>query len=396
MKKFFICKSKFFKNPTFSGLLLILFCFLAIFISNTNFWKTYNYIINYPLIKINTHDKNFSLTNIVNDILMTFFFLEIGIEIKHEMLVGSLKNKSRAILPGIAAIGGMIFPALIYNFITKEDSSISSGWAITVATDIAFAVGVLKILGHSIPHSLLIFLLSLAIFDDIGAILIIAFFYSNHIDQYMILLSTLVILTILSINYLRVTCIYIYIIFGILLWESIFLSGIHSTISGVILGILMPHSSYLSSSKYEKSMAFLKKSLSFLNKYFILPIFAFFNSGINFSNFENLSSSLLPFGIFFGLVLGKPIGVFLFSYLSVKFKLSKLPVGISFKEIAGISFLCGIGFTMSIFISNLAFQNINEKIIYIAKFSILISSIVSSVIGFLFLYFLYKKIKLKN
>ncbi|MDQ1237636.1 MAG: Na+/H+ antiporter NhaA [Wigglesworthia glossinidia] len=380
------------KHPALGGVLLIFCCVFAMLIKNSNYSYLYDKIINYPIFGINTYYEKFTILNLVNDVLMTLFFLEIGLEIKNEMLVGSLNSKAKSILPGIAAIGGMAIPALIYSILTINDTHlIRSGWAISIATDIVFAVGILKILGNRVPKSLVTFLLALAIFDDIGAILAIALFYSNDINQYMILFSLGTVLLLFLLNIYNIRYITLYLIIGILLWISILYSGIHVTLSGIILGIILPHK-FSISQKYQDSIILFTKKLSYLTKYFILPAFAFVNSGVCITNISyHVFNFSLSTGIFLGLVFGKPIGVFSFSYLSILLKISKLPEGISLKEIFGISILCGIGFTMSMFISNLAFSNISTEIISLAKFSILFSSLISGIFGFLFLYKIYKK-----
>lgn len=381
----------FFKNPVFGELLLIFCCILAIFMTNSNYFNLYKDIINYPIFKFYSYYKNFTILDLVNEILMTLFFLEIGIEIKHEVLFGALNNKSKAILPGFAALGGMIVPAFVYSFITmKENNIIQSGWAISIATDIVFAVGILKILGNKIPHSLIVFLLALAIFDDLGAILAIALFYSNSIDQSMIIFALGIISILFLLNFYKIQYLTIYCILGLLLWIFIFFSGIHVTLSGIILGIILPHQSSINKQYFSTIFCF-KKLLSKLTKYCILPCFAFANSGIHISNISyDVIFSSLTIGIFLGLVFGKPIGVFMFSYLSILCKFSKLPTGISLREIFGVSLLCGIGFTMSIFISNLAFSDIYVENLELAKFSVLLSSLISGTSGFLFLYKIYK------
>ncbi|AFA41303.1 sodium-proton antiporter [Wigglesworthia glossinidia endosymbiont of Glossina morsitans morsitans (Yale colony)] len=387
----------FLKNPVFGELLLIFCCTLAIFMTNSNFLNLYKDIINYPIFKFYSHYENFTILDLVNNILMTLFFLEIGIEIKHEILFGALNNKSKAILPGIAALGGMIIPALVYSLTTmKENNIIQSGWAISIATDIVFAVGILRMLGNKIPHSLIVFLLALAIFDDIGAILAIALFYSSKINQSMILCSFGIILILFLLNFYKIKYLTIYCILGVSLWVFIFFSGIHATLSGIILGVILPHQSSINKN-YFNAIFYFKKLLSKLTKYCILPCFAFVNSGIHVNNISyDMMFSSLTIGIFLGLVFGKPVGVFIFSYLSILCKFSKLPTGISLKEIFGVSLLCGIGFTMSIFISNLAFSDIYIKNLELAKFSVLLSSLISGVSGFLFLYKIYKNKKVNK
>lgn len=387
----------FFKHPIFGGVLLILCCILAIFMKNSNFFNLYQNIITFPIFQFNSYHENFTILNLVNDVLMTLFFLEIGIEIKHEILFGTLNNKSKAMLPGIAALGGMIVPALIYSLTTiNANNIIQSGWAISIATDIVFAVSILKMLGNKIPRGLIAFLLALAIFDDIGAILSIALFYSNNINENMIWFSCGIILCLLLLNFYKIQYLTVYCILGLLLWIFIFFSGIHVTLSGIILGMILPHQSSIAN-KYYNSIFFFKKFLNILTKYFVLPSFAFVNSGISVNNLSyNMIFSSLTAGIFLGLVFGKPIGVFIFSYLSILFKFSKLPSGISLKEILGVSLLCGIGFTMSIFISNLAFSEVYADILELAKFSVLLSSSISGTIGFLFLYKIYADKKLIN
>ena len=378
----------FFSREEKSGILLLIFATLALIVVNSPLQSIY-YDVKYASIPISLGDFNFtkSISHWVNDGLMAIFFFVIGLELKREILEGELSSFDRIVLPAIAAIGGMVAPALVYFFINYGNSENMSGWAIPTATDIAFSLAVLLIIGKQVPLSLKVFLLSLAIIDDLGAVLIIAFFYTSEISSTYLLYSAIILLLLVVINLYGVQKMFLYILLGIFLWYFVLKSGIHATIAGVVLAATIPNSE---NPNYEESM--LKKLEHKLHNFvgiIVLPIFAFFNSDINFGDVTlNSIYSPLSLGIILGLLIGKPIGITLFTYIGLKTRIFTLPEGVSLNDILGLSFLCGIGFTMSLFINGLAFTDIN--LIDSSKLGIFIGSIVSAIAGYIILSSKYK------
>jgi NhaA family Na+:H+ antiporter len=373
----------FFSREEKSGILLLLFAMLALIIVNSPLQSLY-FEIKYTYIPINIGDFSFTknVSHWVNDGLMAIFFFVIGLELKREILEGELSSFDRMVLPAIAAIGGMLAPAVVYVLINYSNPENMSGWAIPTATDIAFSLAVLLLLGKSVPLSLKVFLLSLAIIDDLGAVLIIAFFYTSEISMIYLSYSAAVLALLILLNLSGSQKMYIYILLGIFLWYFVLKSGIHATIAGVLLATTIPNNQ---KNNIDDSM--LKKLEHKLHNFvgiLVLPIFAFFNSDINFSDvtLDSLYSPL-SLGIVLGLLLGKPIGITFFTYIGMKTKLFKLPNDVTLKDIFGLSFLCGIGFTMSLFINGLAFSD--SALVDSSKLGIFIGSIVSAIAGYLIL-----------
>ena len=373
----------FFSREEKSGILLLLFATLALITVNSPLQSLY-YDIKYTDIPINLGDFNFtkSVSHWVNDGLMAIFFFVIGLELKREILEGELSSFDRMVLPAIAAVGGMAAPALVYILININNPENMSGWAIPTATDIAFSLAVLLIIGKSVPLSLKVFLLSLAIIDDLGAVLIIAFFYTAEISSIYLLYSLIVFGLLVVVNLSGNQKMYIYMILGIFLWYFVLKSGVHATIAGVLLATTIPNNA---KNNYDHSMLkHLEHKLHNFVGILVLPIFAFFNSDINFSDVTMSSVySPLSMGIILGLLLGKPIGITLFTYVGMKTKLFSLPENVTIKDVFGLSLLCGIGFTMSLFINGLAFTE--TYLIDSSKLGIFIGSIVSAIAGYLIL-----------
>ena len=373
----------FFSREEKSGILLLLFATLALITVNSPLQSLY-YDIKYTDIPINLGDFNFtkSVSHWVNDGLMAIFFFVIGLELKREILEGELTSFDRMVLPAIAAIGGMAAPAIVYILVNINYPENMSGWAIPTATDIAFSLAVLLIIGKSVPLSLKVFLLSLAIIDDLGAVLIIAFFYTAEISSVYLLYSLIVFGLLVVVNLLGNQKMHVYMILGIFLWYFVLKSGIHATIAGVLLATTIPNNAR---NDYDHSM--LKRLEHKLHNFvgiLVLPIFAFFNSDINFSDVTMSSVySPLSMGIILGLLLGKPIGITLFTYVGMRTKLFTLPENVTIKDVFGLSLLCGIGFTMSLFINGLAFTE--TYLIDSSKLGIFIGSIVSAIAGYLIL-----------
>ena len=373
----------FFSREEKSGILLLLFATLALITVNSPLQSLY-YDIKYTDIPINLGDFSFtkSVSHWVNDGLMAIFFFVIGLELKREILEGELSSFDRMVLPAIAAIGGMAAPAAVYILININNPENMSGWAIPTATDIAFSLAVLLIIGKSVPLSLKVFLLSLAIIDDLGAVLIIAFFYTAEISSIYLLYSLVVFGLLVFVNLSGNQKMYIYMILGIFLWYFVLKSGVHATIAGVLLATTIPNNA---KNDYDHSMLkHLEHKLHNFVGILVLPVFAFFNSDINFSDVTMSSVySPLSMGVILGLLLGKPIGITLFTYVGMKTKLFSLPENVTLKDVFGLSLLCGIGFTMSLFINGLAFTE--TYLIDSSKLGIFIGSIVSAIAGYLIL-----------
>jgi len=381
----------FFKLEAASGLTLLLAALIALIISNSNLSIHYFNILETNIL-IGTKSIGLNLTVIewINDALMAIFFFVVTLEIKREFLQGELSKPKQALLPIIGAVGGMAVPALFYIFINFDSSNTLNGWAIPSATDIAFSLGVLSLLGSRVPISLKVFLTALAIIDDLGAILIIAFFYSNELNYTFLIMMFMSLIVLLLLNKYNVTKFFPYFIVGLFLWYSTHGSGIHSTISGVILALTIPHRSS------EKDFSLLLKLEHLISPYVafgIMPLFALANAGVSL---ENISISSLtqpvPLGIMCGLFFGKQIGVFLFSFISVKMKLAEMPNNSNWLKFYAVGILTGIGFTMSLFVGNLAFIS-NIQYIDGVKIGVLIGSLLSSVVGYLMLLIVMKKNK---
>ena len=373
----------FFSREEKSGILLLLFATLALITVNSPLQSLY-YDIKYTDIPISLGDFNFtkSVSHWVNDGLMAIFFFVIGLELKREILEGELSSFDRMALPAIAAVGGMAAPALIYILININNPENMSGWAIPTATDIAFSLAVLLIIGKSVPLSLKVFLLSLAIIDDLGAVLIIAFFYTAEISSVYLLYSLIDFGLLVVVNLSGNQKMYIYMILGIFLWYFFLKSGVHATIAGVLLATTIPNN--VENNVDHSMLKHLEHKLHNFVGILVLPVFAFFNSDINFSDVTMSSVySPLSMGVILGLLLGKPIGITLFTYVGMKTKLFSLPENVTLKDVFGLSLLCGIGFTMSLFINGLAFTE--TYLIDSSKLGIFIGSIVSAVAGDLIL-----------
>ena len=373
----------FFSREEKSGILLLLFATLALITVNSPLQSLY-YDVKYTDIPINLGDFNFtkSVSHWVNDGLMAIFFFVIGLELKREILEGELSSFDRMVLPAIAAIGGMAAPALVYILININNPENMSGWAIPTATDIAFSLAVLLIIGKSVPLSLKVFLLSLAIIDDLGAVLIIAFFYTAEISSVYLLYSLIVFGLLVVVNLSGNQKMYIYMVLGIFLWYFVLKSGVHATIAGVLLATTIPNN--VENNVDHSMLKHLEHKLHNFVGILVLPVFAFFNSDINFSDVTMSSVySPLSMGVILGLLLGKPIGITLFTYVGMKTKLFSLPENVTLKDVFGLSLLCGIGFTMSLFINGLAFTE--TYLIDSSKLGIFIGSIVSAIAGYLIL-----------
>lgn len=422
---------KFANREKIGGLLLILATLVAVGIMNSSlaegyehFWKE-KYVIANEEFGINR-----SLHHWINDGLMVIFFFVVGLELKREFLVGELANKKNATLPVIAAIGGMLIPALIYISFNAGGDHLK-GWGVPMATDIAYSLGIIALLGKRVPMPLKVFLTALAIVDDIGAILVIALFYSSEISWISLGIGGGLMVVLFALNLLGVRNIAVYIIIGIALWVAFLLSGVHATLAGVLLALAIPvkvkmgtkvfkqkteeklkeleardleHKSALKDKKqldivneirdYTKKsrspLLRLENSLSGFNAFFIIPLFALANAGVPFeSGWTEVFTDATGHGIMIGLILGKFLGVFGFSWIGIKLGFGQLPKGANWGAMAGIGLLAGIGFTMSLFITNLAFDG--GEIIDVAKISILLASFIAAILGLIVLSVSLKK-----
>jgi NhaA family Na+:H+ antiporter len=371
----------FFKLEAASGLVLLFAAILALYISNSNFSELYFSTLNkYLFIGINDIGLKLSVIHWINDALMAIFFFFVTLEIKREFLQGELSNIKQAMLPIVGAVGGMLVPALIYVYINFGDPETLNGWAIPSATDIAFSLGVLSLLGKRVPISLKVFLTALAIIDDLGAILIIALFYSGDLNIKYLLLMLISFIALLLVNKFNIKKFFPYLLIGIFLWDFTHNSGIHATIAGVLLAMTIPHR------KKEKDFSLLIKIEHAISPYVafgIMPLFAFANAGVSL---EGLSLSTLmdkvPLGIVLGLFIGKQLGVFVFSYISIKLKIAQMPTNANWFNFYGVGILTGIGFTMSLFVGNLAFV---ENVQYMdgVKIGVLAGSLLSTLAGYI-------------
>lgn len=371
---------EFFHDSRAVGITLVCCTVASLVISNTSFGERYLAFWNTELhISVTNLNLPHSPLHIVNDFLMAVFFLLVGMEIKRELMVGELSSVRKALLPIFAAIGGMALPAIIYLLWTGGDPVLSRGWGIPMATDIAFSLAVLSMLGGRASFSLRVFLMALAIIDDLGGILAIAIFYAEQINWLNLVIGGGVLFVLSLLNLLKYKRYYIYMILGLLLWYFIYNSGVHATIAGVLLAFTIP---------LHKIEA-LEHSLHDPVNFIILPIFALANTAIILpDSYGHIFTSVVHHGIFTGLVLGKPLGIFLFSWLAVKFGIASLPRGMRWKEVAGMGMVAGIGFTISIFMSTLAFKI--PEIQVISKVAIIGASVTAGVLGYISLRLLGK------
>ena len=373
----------FFKLESATGLVLLIGAVVALILSNSNLSGYYFDVLKtHILIGTQNFGLDLSILHWINDVLMCVFFFVVTLEIKREFIHGELSRPKQASLPIIAAIGGMAVPAIIYVIINFETGNTLRGWAIPSATDIAFSIGVLSLLGKRVPISLKIFLMALAIIDDLGAIIIIAFFYSTELQYIYLILMLGSFLALLIINKFGVKKFAPYLLIGLFLWYFTHESGIHSTISGVVLALTIPHRIH------EKDLSLLLKLEHILSPYVafgIMPLFALANAGVSLEGIStNTLMAPVPLGIVCGLFFGKQIGVFLFSYLSIKLKFAEMPSNSNWIKLYGVGILTGIGFTMSLFVGNLAFMENTQHMVGV-KIGVLCGSLLSAFVGYFLL-----------
>lgn len=371
------------------GILLLGAAILAILMANSPFASVYGGLLDTTVaIQIGTLAINKPLMLWINDGLMAIFFFLIGLEIKREVLEGELSSFSQVILPGAGALGGMIVPAAIYAWFNWGNTVAMDGWAIPVATDIAFALALLSVFGSRVPTSLKVFLLTLAIFDDLAAIVIIAIFYSGDLSLTALYIGIGAIIIAAVMNRLNVTRVSAYIMLGVILWVAVLKSGVHATLAGVVIALFIP----MRDSEGRSPLRELEHDLHSPVAFAILPIFAFANAGLSMSGMsvEDVTHPV-TLGVILGLVLGKPLGILLFVGLVLALRIGRLPNDISFGQLLGVAFACGIGFTMSLFIAGLAFEHGSGDYFAGDRLGVLLGSVLSAVIAFVLLHFCLPK-----
>lgn len=380
---------QFFKHESVVGILLILSTLVAMLFANSPLAGLYNHFLDIPMvISFGEFVIAKPLLLWINDGLMALFFFMVGLEIKREVIEGALQERSKVAVPAFAAVGGMVVPALVYYAFNAGDAAAMKGWAIPMATDIAFALGILSLLGNRVPPALKVFLLALAIIDDLGAIIVIALFYGHGLSFLSLGIAMAVALILLTMNLRNVRNTSLYILLGIIMWAAVLKSGVHATIAGVVLGLLIP--------LHENRNRFhsLESSLYIPVNYLILPLFAFVNTGVSFGSVSAKDfTDSVTIGIASGLVIGKSVGIFLFSYLAVVLRLGKLPDGVNGPQLLGVAMLGGIGFTMSLFIGSLAFECSGDACFSLVdeRIGILLGSVLSGVAGFFYLSMVLKR-----
>ncbi len=378
--------SGFFKLESAGGIMLMFAAAFAMLLANTPLQSYYTLLLDTPVeIRVGALEIAKPLLLWINDGLMAVFFFLIGLELKRELIEGELSNKRNIILPGIGAIGGMLVPALIYTYFNTGDSVAMKGWAIPAATDIAFALGILSLLGSRVPTSIKVFLTSIAIFDDIGAILIIALFYTANILLPALVVVAFCILILVFLNKRGIESKSVYLLVGIIMWVAMLKSGVHATLAGVIVAMFIPIKS--KTEPHYSPLKSLEHDLHTVVAFFILPVFAFANAGISFINISSEQFlHTIPVGIALGLFIGKQVGIFGLCWIFIKLKITNLPSGMSWSSLYGTAALCGVGFTMSLFIGSLAFEETGVNLLFDERLGIILGSLASGVVGYLILH----------
>lgn len=376
----------FIKLESASGIMLIGAAIVAMILANSSLSVHYTLLLEMPVeVRVGPLQIAKPLLLWVNDGLMAVFFFLVGLELKREFLEGELSDKRKIIFPAIGAIGGMIVPALIYVFFNRNDPVAIQGWAIPAATDIAFALGILSLLGNRVPASLKVFLISLAIFDDVGAIIIIAVFYSENLSLTALLIAAACLTILFVFNRRKVMETAPYILVGLVMWTAVLKSGVHATLAGVLLAMFIPMRNIHDPAK--SPLLELEHNLHTAVAFGVLPLFAFVNSGVSLLGVDmDYLLHPVPLGIAAGLFFGKQIGVFGFCWLAVQLRIVQLPGSIDWRNLYGVSLLCGVGFTMSLFIGSLAFEATGQNLLFDERLGIIIGSLLSAGAGFLVLH----------
>ena len=384
---------EFLQMESAGGIILMAAAALALIAANSPAAGLYAYFLETPVeVRVGALQVAKPLILWVNDGLMAVFFFLVGLELKREILNGELSRPANVLLPAIGAVGGMVFPVAIFVFVNAGDAAAMRGWAIPAATDIAFALGILMLLGSRVPVSLKVFLVSLAIFDDLGAIVIIALFYSAELSTTALLMSLVCIAVLALMNWRRVSSVSPYIMVGVIMWVAVLKSGVHATLAGVALAAFIPMRDAQDPNR--SPLRELEHDLHSVVAFGVLPLFAFVNAGISFSG-VGVSDLLhtVPLGIAAGLFVGKQVGIFALCFIAIKTGLARLPEGAGWGGLYGVSILCGVGFTMSLFVSSLAFEGIamETKLLFDERLGIILGSLLSGVMGYLVLHFTLPK-----
>lgn len=393
--------SEFVRLEASSGILLFITAVLALLIANSPYAHFYEYFLDAQHhIQLWHWSLNFTLVLLINDLLMAVFFLLVALEIKREILTGALNSFSKISLPALAAVGGMVAPALVYLIFNHQDPVAAHGWAIPTATDIAFALGIMALAGKRVPLELKLFLMTLAIFDDMGAIAIIAVFYSGVIHASGILGAVLCVLVLGWMNHKKVNHLAGYVIVGLVLWVEMLLSGLHPTLAGVLLAAFIPIRMNKNRCAQQADvdtdgvmvthspLQRMENSLHPWVAYLILPIFSFANAGVSFAGADvSHLLSAVPLGILLGLFIGKQLGIFLTTGLAIRLRWAPMPLGSNWLMLYATSIICGVGFTMSLFIGQLAFPSTEASYPVLVRFGVLLGSLLSGVVGFTFLWY---------
>ena len=378
----------FLKMESAGGLVLMAAAVLALLAANTGAAGLYSYFIETPVeVRVGALQIAKPLFLWVNDGLMAIFFFLVGLELKREFLEGELTDASSIVLPAVGAVGGMVVPVAIYLFINQDDPAGFNGWAIPAATDIAFALGILSLLGSRVPISLKVFLVSLAIFDDLGAIIIIAAFYSADLSSTALVVAAACLVALTIMNRRNVVSISSYVFIGLIMWSAVLKSGVHATLAGVALAAFIPMRD--PGNSHYSPLRELEHDLHQVVAFGVLPMFAFVNAGIDLSGigFSDLLHKV-PLGIAAGLFVGKQLGIFLLCLAAIKLGLARLPQGASWGSLYGVSILCGVGFTMSLFVGSLAFENplVEQDLVFDERLGIILGSLLSGLMGYVVLH----------
>ena len=378
----------FLKMESSAGIVLMGAAVLAMIAANSPAAGLYAYLIDTPVeVRVGALQIAKPLFLWVNDGLMAIFFFLVGLELKRELVEGELSRPANVLLPAVGAVGGMAAPVAVFVWFNSGDAAAMQGWAIPAATDIAFALGILMLLGSRVPVSLKIFLVSLAIFDDIGAIVIIAIFYSADLSVNALIVGTVCLFVLGIMNWRGVSTLSPYILVGIIMWIAVLKSGVHATLAGVVLAAFIPMQCSRDGNK--SPLCELEHDLHSVVAFGVLPLFAFVNAGISFAG-VSMSDVMhtVPLGIAAGLFVGKQAGIFVLCFLAIKIGLAKLPDGANWGSLYGVSILCGVGFTMSLFIGSLAFENVSLEVedLFDERLGIIMGSLLSGVVGYLVLH----------
>lgn len=366
------------------GIILMVAAVLAMIVANSPAAGLYALFLDTPVeVRVGALKIAKPLFLWVNDGLMAVFFFLVGLELKREIVEGELSRPANVMLPALGAIGGIVVPVAIFVWINAGDAAAMQGWAIPAATDIAFALGILMLLGNRVPVSLKVFLVSLAIFDDLGAIVIIAIFYSSDLSTSALIVATFCIAVLAVLNWRGVASVSTYILVGIVMWIAVLKSGVHATLAGVVLAAFIPMRD--KDDPNASPLHELEHDLHSVVAFGVLPLFAFVNAGINLGgvSFADLLHPV-PLGIAAGLFIGKQLGIFVICALSIRFGLARMPEGANWGSLYGVSVLCGVGFTMSLFVSSLAFQNValDTRMVFDERLGIILGSLLSGVVGY--------------